>query len=151
MIEAGILHAPVVNLSPYFEVRRDRYLELLERVSLAGVWDEWITFFCKALAAQAAESSDRIRDLLAWRDRTLERLKAADVRGTASNVVEHLIGRPMVTARSVAERHGVSASTANDAVRRLSELGVIQELTGGRYARVFAAQEVLAMLHRPSV
>ena len=151
LIEAGILHAPVVNLSPYFEVRRDQYLGLLERVSLAGAWDEWITFFCEALAAQAAESSDRIRDLLAWRDRTLARLQAADVRGTARNVVEHLIGRPVVTARSVAERHEVSASAANNALRRLSELGIIQEITGGRYARVFAAQEVLAMLHRPSV
>ena len=151
LIEAGILHAPVVNLSPYFEVRRDQYLGLLERVSLAGAWDEWITFFCEALAAQAAESSDRIRDLLAWRDRTLVRLQAADVRGTARNVVGHLIGRPVVTARSVAERHEVSASAANNALRRLSELGIIQEITGGRYARVFAAQEVLAMLHRPSV
>ena len=151
LIEAGILHAPVVNLSPYFEVRRDQYLGLLEGVSLAGAWDEWITFFCEALAAQAAEGSDRIRDLLAWRDRTLARLQAADVRGTARNVVGHLIGRPMVTARSVAERHEVSASAANNALRRLSELGIIQEITGGRYARVFAAQEVLAMLHRPSV
>ena len=151
LIEAGILHAPVVNLSPYFELRRDQYLGLLEGVSLAGAWDEWITFFCEALAAQAAESSDRIRDLLAWRDRTLARLQAADVRGTARNVVGHLIGRPVVTARYVAERHEVSASAANNALRRLSELGIIQEMTGGRYARVFAAQEVLAMLHRPSV
>ena len=151
LIEAGILHAPVVNLSPYFEVRRDRYLGLLESVSLEGAWDEWITFFCEALMAQAAESAQRIRDLLAWRDRPLAQLKAANVRGTAQSVVEHLIGRPMVTARTVAERHGVSGAAANNALGRLSELGVIEEVTGRRYARVFAAQEVLTMLHRPSV
>ena len=151
LIEAGILHAAVVNLSPYFEVRREQYLGLLEEVSLRGAWDEWISFFCEALATQAAEGVDRIRDLLAWRDRTLERLREADVRGTARAVVESLIGRPMVTARSVAERHAVSTSTANNAIRRLNELGIVEEMTGQRYRRVFAAQEVLTMLHRPAV
>ena len=151
LIEAGILHAPVVNLSPYFEVRRDQYLGLLERVSLEGAWDDWITFFCEALAVQAAESAQRIQDLLAWRDRTLERLRGAGARGTARDVVEHLISRPMVTGRSITEEHGVSAGAAHQALRRLTELGIVDEITGGRYARVYAAQEVLALLHRPSV
>ena len=151
LIEANILDAPVVNLSPYFEVRRDQYIGLLEQVSAEGAWDEWITFFCEALSSQAAESVRRIRDLLAWRDRTLERLRNADVRGTAHDVVQRLIGQPMATARSISDRHGVSAGTANHALRRLSELGIVQEITGRPYARVYAAQEVLALLHRPSV
>ena len=77
LIEAGILHAPVVNLAPYFEVRRDQYLGRQDRVSLEGAWDDWMTFFCEALAVQAAESARRIKDLLAWRDRMLERLRGA--------------------------------------------------------------------------
>ena len=151
LIEANILDAPVVNLSPYFEVRRDQYIGLLEQVSAEGAWDEWITFFCEALASQAADSVRRIRDLLAWRDRTLERLRNADVRGTAHDVVQRLIGQPMATARSISDHHGVSAGTANHALRRLSELDIVQEITGRPYARVYAAQEVLALLHRPSV
>ena len=151
LIEANILDGPVVNLSPYFEARRDQYIGLLEQVSAEGAWDEWITFFCEALSSQAADSVRRIRDLLAWRDRTLERLRNADVRGTAHDVVQRLIGQPMATARSISDRHGVSAGTANHALRRLSELGIVQEITGRPYARVYAAQEVLALLHRPSV
>ncbi len=55
----------------------------------------------------------------------------------------------MVTARSAVERHGVSASTAHQALCRLGESGVLAEMTGGRYAKVYAAQEVMSLLHRP--
>ncbi|MCY3924206.1 MAG: Fic family protein [bacterium] len=150
LIEAGILPAPVVNLSSYFEVRRETYLGLLEKVSLQGAWDEWIVFFCEALASQASESAQRIRDLLGWRERTIALLQAESVRGIALNIVEGLIGHPMVTARSVVERHGVSASTAHQALRRLGESGVLAEMTGGRYGKVYAAHEVMSLLSRPS-
>jgi len=44
----------------------------------------------------------------------------------------------------------VSANTANHALKRLLEMGVVQEITGKPYARVYAASDVLDLLHRPS-
>ncbi|MXZ54247.1 MAG: Fic family protein [Acidimicrobiaceae bacterium] len=150
LIEAGILDTPVVNLSPYFEARRDQYIGLLEQVSATGAWDEWVAFFCDALASQAADGVRRIRELLDWRDSTLARLRDAGVRGTAHNVIDQLISQPMTTARAISDHHGVSASAANHALRRLLETGIVQEITGKPYARVYAATDVLALLHRPS-
>lgn len=151
LMEAGILDTPVVNLSPYFEARRDQYIGLLEQTSITGTWDAWITFFCDALASQAADGVLRIRELLDWRDSTLARLRDAGVRGTAHAVIDHLISQPMTTARAISDRHGVNANTANHALKRLLEMGVVQEITGKPYARVYAATDVLALLHRPSL
>lgn len=151
LIEADILPAPLVNLSPYFEVRRDTYLGLLEAVSVSGAWDEWVTFFCEALAVQAAEGVQRIRDLLRWRDTALHLLRSQRVRGTSLDVVEAMIGHPVVTARSICERHGVTSGAAHQVLRRLSALGVIEEITDGRYAKVYAAKEVLALFQRSPV
>lgn len=150
LIEAGILDTQVVNLSPYFETRRDQYIGLLEQVSATGAWDEWIAFFCDALASQAADGIQRIRELLDWRDSTLASLRDAGVRGTAHNVIDHFISQPMTTARAISDHHGVSASAANHALKRLLEIGIVQEITGKPYARVYAATDVLALLHRPS-
>ena len=150
LIEAGILDTPVVNLSPYFEARRDQYIGLLEQVSATGAWDEWVAFFCDALASQAADGVQRIRELLDWRDSTLASLRDAGVRGTAHNVIDQFISQPMTTARAISDHHGVSASAANHALRRLLETGIVQEITGKPYARVYAATDVLALLHRPS-
>ena len=150
LIQAGILDTPVVNLSPYFEARRDQYIGLLEQVSATGAWDEWIAFFCDALASQAADGVQRIRELLDWRDSTLASLRDAGVRGTAHNVIDQFISQPMTTARAISDHHGVSASAANHALKRLLEMGIVQEITGKPYARVYAATGVLALLHRPS-
>ena len=150
LIEAGLLDAPVVNLSPYFEARRDHYIGLLEQVSVTGAWDEWITFFCDTLASQAADGVRRIRELLNWRYTTLASLRDAGVRGTAHAVIDHFISQPMTTARATSDRHGVSANTANHALKRPLEMGVVQEITGKPYARVYVASDVLDLLHRPS-
>ena len=139
----------MVNLSPYFEARRDRYIGLLERVGTAGEWNEWIVFFCEAMASQASDGMKRIHGLLDWRERSLKTLHNAKARGTAHKVIDQLIGQPMVTASSISDRHGVSASTANHALRKLEELGIVQEITGKPYARIYAAREVLDLLHSP--
>ena len=73
----------------------------------------------------------------------------AGVRGTAHAVIEQLISQPMTTARAISDRHSVSAGAANHALKRLTDLGVVQEITGKPYARVYAATDVLALLHRP--
>ncbi len=147
LVESGILEAPVVNISPYFEVRRDRYIDLLEQVSAEGAWDEWITFFSEALAAQATEAMQHTEALLAWRDRALNKLHDAGVRGTAYQVVDGLISQPTVTASTVRERFGVSPSTAAHTLRRLVEAGVVVEVTERKYNRVYAATELLDLIY----
>ena len=148
LIEAGMLDAPVINLSPYFEVRRDEYIDLLNKVSVTGRWDEWITFFCRALYDQAADGVQRAKELLAWRDRTLAALRAAAARGTVLSVVDQLMELPVVTSRSIVDRQGVSTGAAMRSIARLVELGIVREITGRSYAKVYAAEELLALFDR---
>lgn len=148
LIDYGLLAEPLINLSPYFEVRSDQYRHLLREVSTVGAWDEWITFFCKALSAQAADAGSRIRDLLAWRDDTLAMLRANRVKGVALAVTEKLIEFPSLSVKHISEAHGVSPQAANNAVNRLVELGVIEEVTGRTYNRVFHASDVFTILFR---
>ncbi len=151
LIEAGVLEAPVINLSPYIEVRRDRYIDLLERVSAEGAWDDWITFFVEALGSQAIDSLQRVHAILDWRKAALDNLRASRVRGTAHLVVDDLMQSSMTTARRISDHHGVSITTANHALRRLSDLNIVREVTGRSYNRVFAAPELLNLLNRPAL
>ena len=65
-------------------------------------------------------------------------------------MIDQLISQPMTTARAINDRHGVSAGAANHALKQLTDHGVVQEITGKPYARVYAAPDVLALLHRSS-
>lgn len=148
LIDYGLLTEPLINLSPYFEVRSDQYRYLLREVSTRGAWDEWISYFCQAIAEQAADAEARIRALLAWRDATLTMLRTTRVKGVAIAVTEKLIEYPTVTVKNIAESHNVSAQAANNAVTRLVDLGVLSEITGRNYNRVFSAPAVFDILFR---
>jgi len=150
LIESGLLGEPLINLSPYFEVRADQYRHLLREVSATGSLDEWVRFVCEGLAAQASDAEGRIRDLLGWRDGTLALLKRERVKGVALDVTAKLIEHPSVTVKAVAEAHQVTNQAANNAVARLTDLGVLEEVTGRSYNRVFQAPAVLDILFRPA-
>jgi Fic family protein len=150
LIESGLLGAPFISLSPYFEARADQYRHLLREVSEKGAFAEWVRFFCNGLGAQATDAEERIRDLLAWRDGTLGLLKRQRVKGVALDVTAKLIELPSVTVKAVSEAHKVTNQAANSAVTRLAQLGILEEVTGRSYNRVFQAPAVLDILFRPS-
>lgn len=150
LIESGLLGEPLINLSPYFEVRADQYRHLLREVSATGSLDGWVRFVCEGWAAQASDAEGRIRDLLGWRDGTLALLKRERVKGVALDVTAKLIEHPSVTVKAVAEAHQVTNQAANSAVARLTDLGVLEEVTGRSYNRVFQAPAVLDILFRPA-
>lgn len=150
LIEYGLLSEPLINLSPYFEAQSDRYRHLLRQVSTGGAFDEWITYFCQALSAQAKDAESRIRALLAWREDALSTLRARGMKGVALAVTEKLIEFPSLTVKHVSATHNVSVQAANHAVARLAEAGILEEVTGRSYNRVFQAPAVLDILFRPS-
>jgi Fic family protein len=142
------LREPLLTVSPWFEARRSDYQDELQRVSETGDWDRWVTFFATGLRKQADDTTRKIDELLAVHDRAQALCRANNVRGTALDVAEGLIGRPIVTPTWVQRHYSVSYPTANKAVTRLEDLGLIRETTGGNYGRVYASDEVLRILER---
>jgi Fic family protein len=145
----GELRVPVLNLSPWLEQRRREYQDQLLAVSLTGEFDPWTRFFCEAVRAQAVQAVERIDKLLDWKEHALAQLRAANVRGVAARIAEDLIGYPMITPTSASAMYGVTYPAANTAIRRLATLGILHERTGRRYARVFAARDVLRIIDTP--
>jgi Fic family protein len=143
----GELRVPVLNLSPWLEGRRRQYQDHLLAVSATGDFEPWIRFFSEAVRAQAVRGMEKIDALHDWRDDALTQLLDADVRGVAVRIVEDLFGYPLITATPTAERYGVSYQAANTAIRRLVELGILEERTGRKYGRVFAARRVLNIIN----
>lgn len=150
LIEYGILEAPLINLSPYLEARSDQYRHLLREVSARGAFDDWVRFFCDCIVAQCRDAEQRIRDLLAWRSTTLEKVRGAGVKGVALGVVEKMIEYPTVSVQHIAAMHNVSNQAANNAVSRLMEYGVLMEQTGRPVYRMFSAPEVVNIFFRPN-
>jgi predicted transcriptional regulator len=88
-----------------------------------------------------AASFERRADAIeaAWRDR-LGRVRA---RSAVDLLLRTLVGAPVLTVNSAADLIGRSFVQTNQAVSRLAEAGIIQQVTVGRRNRAFEASEII--------
>ncbi len=146
LLASGELSVPLLDLSGWLEQRRREYQDHLLRVSVTGEFDPWVQFFSEAVRAQATAAIRRVDALLQWQHDAVQRVREAGVRGVATRIVEDLIGYPVLTPTLAAKLYGVTYPTANAAIARLEELGLLSERTGRRYRRLYVAPEVLRLL-----
>lgn len=149
LIEQGALRHPVLNISPWLEAHRDAYKDLMLEVSHTGEFNPWVSFFSEAIEHQASDAVARIERLMAIRDRILADLRRDKARGVVMQIAEALIGFPVITPSRAAEAHGVTFPPANNAILRLVEMGVLQEVTGRSYGRLFVCVEILDAIGGP--
>lgn len=133
-------------MSPWFRRRREAYQDHLLHVSRTGEWDQWVTFFCDAICAQADAAVNVIGELTNWLATVRAELNTRHWSGTVLNICEALIDWPVINARFVQDTHEVSAPTAKSAIDRLVELDVLVEMTGKSYGRVYGAAAVMSIV-----
>lgn len=149
MIEAGTLTYPVLNLSPWLRARKAEYKDQLLKVSETGDYGPWVRFFSTAVEAQAEDMVQRIEELLTAREQMLNVVKSNRLRGMVIDLVEDLIGYSSITASAAATLHNVTYKAANDAIRKLVELGILVEITRASYGRIFVCPQVNSIVLRP--
>lgn len=146
LVEGGILEYPTLNLSPYLEPRGEEYRERLRELSATGDWDYWLRFFFEAMRTQAEVASRRTSLLLELRDEFLAAAKTEGIRGVALDIAGGLIGYPVTTPTFAAREYDVTYPAANTAIGRLEQLGILREVTGKSYGRLFVAPRVLDLI-----
>jgi Fic family protein len=145
LMQQGVLKYPILVVSPWFEARRDDYQDGLLAMSQTGVADDWVRFFATGVGTAASATRERVDALLSWQEETIQRVRAAGVSGVAERVAGDLIGAPILRAKQVAAIHGVSQQGAMNALRRLAELGIVEErFRRGRIS--FTASRVVELL-----
>jgi Fic family protein len=146
LIAEGALKFPILNLSPWLEPRRTTYIDHLLAVSETGDFDPWVAFFAEAVRARADAASKTISSLLSTRQAFLDTLQHAGCRGSAVTLAGDLIGYPILNVSVAMTLTGVTYPAANSAVQRLVELGILTEITGRDYDRVFRCDKVFEVI-----
>lgn len=147
LLEGRALRHPLLNISEWLEQRKDEYQAGLLDVSRSGDFDKWTAFFCTAIKEQSEVALGRINRLITLRDKyaRLVRSVPGSRGGIALRIAEDLIGNPVFDVPRIAKTYGVTYQSANDAIGRLLELGIIGQIDRrkGRPRKVFVASEVL--------
>jgi Fic family protein len=152
LVTEGALTYPLLNLSPWLELRKDEYKDLLLGISKTGDFDPWIRFFCQAVHHQAEDGVGRIEELLAFQAELRSELAAQQARGVVNAVADSLLGYPIITIPEAAELTGVTYPPAKKAIQALIKLGALREMPNRYFAygaKGYICDPVMQVLNRP--
>jgi Fic family protein len=141
---------PPIYLAGFLKSNRKAYYDALANVQLQEKWSDWVTFFATGVEAAAHESMITIRELLAILDRWHIEVASLGLRSDSAinRLPELLIANPVVTVNQVKDVLGITFPTANAALAKLKEMGILVQ-TDRQRNRIFIAQEVITLLDRP--
>ncbi len=145
LVERERLSQPLLYLSAYIEQHRREYYDRLQRVRTDGDWIGWLRFFLEGvevISRQAVTQAGRLMDLRErWRDRLVGQAKAAEL-------IDALLVNPYMSVARAQRVLKTSNPTARQAVARLEKLGVLSEITGRSWGRLYLARQVLQLIEK---
>lgn len=149
LMERGRLPLPLLYLSNYFETHRDEYYARLQAVRERAEIDEWLTFFLRAVRAQADDAVNRSRRLIAIREEYHD--AAIKERSSLARLVDIIVRNPFVTVRYVETKLGLTNQGARNLIKNAEARGWLTSLgTHGRGGReIWNATAIFAVIEAP--
>ena len=149
LIEQGLLAKPVIYISYFLKKNQIEYYDRISEVRRTGNFEQWIRFFLEAVSKAASDSLEAIRQLSALHDTNIEKLpKTARSKDNLRAVFDYIEQYPIIEIKRTAKELDISYNTAATAVKKLVELGILQETTNAARNRVFAYEEYLGILRK---
>ncbi|TWT11553.1 Fic family protein [Reyranella sp. CPCC 100927] len=140
-------HVPLY-LSPYIEAHRQAYYDALKEAQQQLEWPSAIGFISDAITGTVREllaTRDALRKLQEiWQTRRVFRARSAAARSLA--LLPHY---PVVTVKRLAALLGITITAATAGIEQLVGARILEERTGHRRNRIFAAPEALSIINRP--
>lgn len=147
LIERKIITTPALYISYFLKKNRIEYYDRMTAVRAKGDYEQWIGFFLQALsetAEDAIKTIDRISALHDTNTRKIKELGRAAKKTLA--VFSYLEKHPIIEISRTAKELGMAFSTVSNAVKRLTETGILENKTKGTRNRIFVYADYLDIL-----
>jgi Fic family protein len=138
LVDRGILKQPVLYLSDFFERNRTNYYDNLMRVREKNDLLQWFKFFLVGIIETASSSVATFDNILKLQKQVEGQIQTLGSRTVnAQKVINYLYQRPIIDAAKVAEVVAVSSASAYKLIVDLVQLGVLEEITGGKRGKLY--------------
>ena len=140
LIERGRLTQPLLYLSAYIEAHRQDYYDLLQRVRTHGDWMGWLRFFIAGVTEISLEAVGRADRLMDLREKFRTRLRD---KPKALALLDELFLNPYMSVAKAERVLKVSNPTARQAVMLLQRKGMLEEITGRTWGKLYLAKPIM--------
>lgn len=149
LMEKGLLAKPVIYISYFLKKNQVEYYDRISEVRRSGNFEQWIRFFLEAVSKAATDSLESINKLSNLHDKNLEKLpKTTRSKDNLRAVFDYIEQYPIIDIKRTAKELDISYNTVATAVKKLVELGILQETTNAARNRVFAYEQYLGILRK---
>lgn len=142
-----MLDESILYLSLYLKANRQTYYDLLTEVRSHGTWKTWLEFFLIGItqsSKQAMQTAQKINDLFKVDRDTISHLRRA--RFSCEQALEYMKRLPQVTVPLIAKDLKISQPTARSALNHLTDLGVLEEVSGHKRDKFYIYRKYLDIL-----
>lgn len=139
----GLLSKPALYLSEYFKAFRNEYYDRLNAVHEKGDFEGWLKYFIEGVWLVAEEATSTAMKIQALKDRDIMKLSglSSQTSHNAIKLFENLFSSPIMTVKDVSKYTGLSYANANNLVKKLIDLKILEPVVERERNRVFAYSE----------
>src|SRR5947199_7715781 len=145
LMARGRLSQPLLYISAYIEEHRREYYDLLQAVRTDGDWTGWLRFFLAGVEAISKEAVQQAGKRMSLREQWRERLAGSR---NAVRLVDALLVNQYMSVARAQRALSVSNPTARQAVTRLQKLGMLTEITGRAWGRLYLTRPILRIIEK---
>lgn len=140
---------PPIHLATFLKVRKREYYQALLAVQTRLDWEPWLSLFLECVIASCKHSMQLIGHIQRLQSEWHGKLTAAGKRKHAAawQVIEVLLGQPVVNVNEVVRKTGIAYAVANRAIADLVKLDILRPANNQRRNRAFHAHEVMNVLY----
>jgi Fic family protein len=138
---------PPMYLAGFLKSNQKDYYDALVNVQLQEKWQDWIVFFATGVQVAAKESMMTAKGLLSILKRWQMAVNDLGLRSDSAinRLPELLIANPVVNVNQVKDMLGISFPSANSALSKLNQMGILEQLDRQRN-RIFIAKQAIKLL-----
>ncbi len=140
LLEKQLLKKPTLYLSDFFEKNKAEYYSQLDLVRQKNKVLDWITFFLTGVIETASNSINTFKSIIDLREEIefelLPKLGRSQING--QTVINELYKNPIADGNKIAGILKLHPSNANRLINKLSDIGIIEELTGYGRNRIYS-------------
>jgi Fic family protein len=138
LLQRQVLSAPVLYISYSLKKNRTEYYDRLMLVREKGDYEQWVQFFLTAIRESADDAIETVDKLVELREKNMTLIYGMGRSAkTLQKLFNYLEANPIVEIQKTAIALGSSFNTISDAIKRLCELGILEQASGIRRNRTF--------------
>jgi len=147
MVQKNILNKPLLYLSEFFEKDRTLYYENLMNVRKENNLLHWLKYFLIGVEETAKEASNVLNEILKLKENTekLIRREAGRRADSAMILLVELFKYPVVKVNDVKRICSLSKKSANNLVKLMTEMGILNEITGKSRNKIFLFENYIEL------